>query len=111
MFFLHSTVIALAFLQVTPPAPQTLDAKTDHDAYAIYATVLQPALDKDGRMKGPLLLQRETEGPAPTKCPEFLAGMSGEWLEVANSFRRENTRVRLLQAGFPMGCQTCQTPS
>ena len=103
MFFLHITVIALAFLQVSAGVPQILDSKTERDAYAIYVTLLQPQPDKDGDMKGPVLLQAETDGP--TRCSEFLAGMSGEWAEVANNFRRENSRVRLLQAGFPMGIE------
>ena len=35
MLFFCGTVIAIAFLQVSGAAPQTLDAKTEHDAYAI----------------------------------------------------------------------------
>ena len=42
MLFFCSTVIAIAFLQVSSAAPQTLDAKTEHDAYAIYATLIRP---------------------------------------------------------------------
>ena len=105
LFFHQSTVIALALLQASTAVPQTLDAKTDRDAYAIYATLLQSPRDTDGRVKKPILLQRETEGPSPTTCSGFLAGMSGEWVEVANSFRRENSRVRLLQAGVPIGVE------
>ena len=101
MFFLHSAVIALALLQVPAGAPQVIESKTGHDAYAVYATLLQPQPDRDGDMKGPSLLQAETEGP--TRCSEFLAGMSGEWAEVASNFRRENSRVRLLQEGVPIG--------
>jgi len=100
MFFVLITVIGVAFLQVSGGAPQILDPKTDHDAYAVYATLLQPDPDGEGNMKPPILLQAETEGPP--RCAEFLAGMSGEWAEVANNFRRENSRVRLLQAGVPM---------
>ena len=85
--------------QVSAEDPQVLDSTAEYDAYAVYATLLQPLRD----MKGPVLLQRETEGP--TKCSEFLAGMAGEWVEVASNFRRENIRVRLLQAGFPMGVE------
>jgi hypothetical protein len=102
MLFLHHTVIAIAFLQVSGAAPQTLYAKTEHDAYAIYVTLVRPSWEKDAPTKGPMLLQRETEGPAPTKCPEFLAAMSGEWAEVASSFRRENTRARLLHPVLPI---------
>jgi hypothetical protein len=40
MLFFCGTVIAIAFLQVSGAAPQTLDAKTEHDAYAIYATLV-----------------------------------------------------------------------
>ena len=50
MLFFCSTVIAIAFLQVSSAAPQTLDAKTEHDAYAIYATLIRP-WEKDVRVR------------------------------------------------------------
>src|SRR3954465_14765901 len=103
MFFLLSSVIALAFLQVSAGGPQVLDPKTDRDAYAVYATLLRSDPDGEGNIKPPILLQAETE--APPRCAEFVAGMSGEWAAVANNFRRENSRVRLLQAGVPMGTE------
>ena len=103
MLFLSSTAIGLALVQAATAPPQVLDPKTDRDAYAVYATLLHPDPDGEGNMKPPILLQAETEGPP--RCAEFLAGMSGEWAEVANNFRRENSRVRLLQAGVPMGIE------
>ena len=103
MLFLCSRAIALTLLQAATAPPQVLDPKTEHDAYAVYATLLQPRPDEDRNMTGPILLQAETEWP--TRCSEFLAGMSGEWAEVASNFQRENSRVRLLQAGGPTGIE------
>ena len=103
MFFLHSSAITLAFLQVSGGAPQVIDSKTEHHSYAVYATLLHPDPDREGNMNPPILLHAETEGPP--RCAEFFAGMSGEWAEVASNFRRENSRVRLLQAGVPMGIE------
>jgi len=100
MIFLNATVISLAVLQ-TAGAPQILDVKTDHDAYAVYAMVLQPQPDNARNSKGPILLQAETEW-WNRRCSESLARMSGEWAEAADNFRRENSRVRLLQTGVPM---------
>jgi len=98
MVSLHTTVIALAFLQVQAPLP--FDLKVDRDAFAVYATVLQGRRDE---VKEPLVLQAETE--APRTCAGLLDGMTGEWAEVANNFRRENARVRVLQSGLPLGVE------
>ena len=99
MSFLHLTVIGLTFLHASIAGPQALDPKMDRDTYAVYATLLQPP-PGDRQATGPIALQRETERP-PTwsSCTAFLAQMTGEWAEVAASFQRENSRVRLLQPG------------
>jgi hypothetical protein len=102
MLLLYGTAIALALLQ----GPQVLDPKAEGDAYSVYATLFQPTILQPDRLKyegltEPIALQAETE--VPTTCAGFLAGMSGEWAEVASDFRRENTRARLLRTGFPLG--------
>ena len=102
MVWLHISVMGLVLVQASTPAPQPLDPKTDADAYALYATLLQPRWEQYARVNGPMLLQRETEGPLTGTCSAFLAAMSGEWAEVARSFQRENKRVRVLQAAVPM---------
>lgn len=103
--FLYGTVIGLAVLHLSAAHPQTFDAATTRDAAAVYSTVLQPLLEPDQRrhegLTEPLVLQAETE--APTSCAAFLDGMSGEWAEVANNFRRENSRARPLRTGLPVG--------
>jgi hypothetical protein len=97
---LSVTVIALTFLQASTAGPQPLDPRKDRDAYALYATMLQP-LSGDRQASGPIVLQRETERPPTSSvaCTAFLAAMTSEWAEVAASFQRENSRVRLLQPG------------
>lgn len=104
MFWLVTNVIALAFLQL--PAPQPFDLRADRDAFSVYATVLRERRDE---VKEPLVLQAETE--APRTCGQLLDKMSGEWAEVANDFRRQNSRVRLLQAGLPLGVEYRVMPS
>lgn len=106
MLLLYSTVIALTLLQAATAPPQVLDPKAERDAYFVYATLLQPTLLQPDRLNyeglaEPILLQAETE--APTSCDAFLAGMSGEWVEVASNFRRENARARRLRPGLPLG--------
>jgi hypothetical protein len=96
MSFVIETVIAFAFLQASTAGPQVLDPTTDRDTYAVYATLL-PLSSEEQQATGPIVLQRETE--RPTSCTAFLAQMTGEWAEVAASFQRENSRVRLLQPG------------
>ena len=103
---LYSTAIALTLVQVATAAPQVLDPKTERDAFSVYATLFQPTELQPDRLRyegltEPILLQGETE--APTRCEALLAAMSGEWAEVASSFRRENSRARLLRAGLPLG--------
>jgi hypothetical protein len=99
MSFVHETVIAVAFLQASTTGPQTLDPTTDRDTYAVYATLLPPP-SRDSQATPPIVLQRETERPrTSSSCTAFLAAMTGEWAEVAASFHRENSRVRLLQPG------------
>ena len=96
MFSLHTIVIAVALLQVQ--APQPFDLKADRDAFAVYATVLR---ERNDDVQEPLVLQAETE--MPRTCGALLDQMTGEWAEVAANFRRENTRVRVLRAGLPLG--------
>ena len=106
LLFLYSTAIALTLLQAATAPPQGLDPKTERDAFSVYATLFQPTALQPDRLKyegltEPILLQAETD--TPTSCEALLAGMSGEWAEVASNFRRENTRARLLRAGLPLG--------
>jgi hypothetical protein len=75
-----------------------MDVIADRDALAVYTAVLTQA---QGDVRESVLLQEETE--APPRCGAFLDEMSGEWAEVAASFRRENSRGRLLRAGLPLG--------
>ena len=113
---LREIVIALALLQAstvvascarppgvaTPAGPQPLDPSTDHDTYAVYATLLRPRAG-DRQAPGPIVLQRETE--RPDQCSGFLAELTGEWADVAASFQRANSQVRLLQPGAVMGAE------
>jgi hypothetical protein len=106
MLFLCITAITLTFLRAATAPPQVLDPKAERDAFSVYATLFQPTALQPDRLKyegltEPIVLQAETE--APTTCEALLAGMSGEWAEVASNFRRENTRGRLLRAGLPLG--------
>lgn len=106
MLLLCSTAIALTLLQAATTPPQVLDPKTERDAFSVYATLFQPTELQPDRLKyegltEPILFQAETE--TPTRCEALLAGMSGEWAEVASNFRRENSRAQLLRAGLPLG--------
>lgn len=97
--FLYITGIALTVLQASTGSPQALDPTADRDTYAVYATLLQ-LTSRDGQATRPIVLQREIERPATaSSCTAFLAAMTGEWAEVAASFHRDNSRVRLLQPG------------
>ena len=105
MSFLYITTIALTLSQAATAHPPALDSRTERDAYAVYAALLQPVWQPDRLtyegLTEPVRLQAETE--APTGCAAFLAGMSGEWAEVASNFRRENSRARRLRAGLALG--------
>jgi hypothetical protein len=98
MLSFPNVVIAFAFLQAQ--APQPFDLQADRAAFEVYASVLR---DKEPDATEPLLLQAETE--APRTCTDLLARMTGEWSEVADNFRRENARVRVLRAGLPLGVE------
>ena len=101
--FLYIFAIALTFLQLATGSPQPIDPTADRDMYALYATML-PDLSAGRRATGPVVLQRENElPPDSSSCSAMLASLTGEWADVAASFQRENSRVRLLQPGAAMG--------
>src|SRR5688500_3330337 len=77
-----------------PVAGQNRESLSDPDAYRIYATLL-PQLWAT-RSKDALLLQQETETVFP--CDSSSRISDPEWLAVANRFRQENSRPKVLQA-------------
>jgi hypothetical protein len=87
MVFFHSSLIALAFLQLSSAAPQTLEAITDGDTYAIYVTLVRPIWEKAPATNRPWLLQRETESPRtcagfidPLAC--VISGHQSQWKDT-----------------------------
>ena len=75
--------------------------RPDHgpEAYAVYAAVLPRMWGNVS--KDPLLLQQETD--VSIECRSSGSQTNGEigWEAVENSFRAENTRVRLLRRMLP----------
>jgi hypothetical protein len=92
-FVIWTAVLARAEQPARPAAPPVLDARTEPAAYAIYSAVLQEAW-KDQRV--PILLQQETE-TVVMGCDGFLPRLTGEWVDVATDFQRQNARARMLQ--------------
>jgi len=76
------------------------DTITDPVAYAVYASVL-PIVWPDSN--GTLLLIRETEGPNGIEPCLSAVSAEPEWSSVATNFTYENTTVRTLEPGLPVG--------
>ena len=82
------------------PQAQSADVINDPEAYAVYAAVLpiRPS-SGDKRLTNVALLQ---ETRAVTHCPREDA-IQPEWRSVVDSYRNENSRVRVLRQGFDLG--------
>ena len=92
--------VTLVVAYLATAMPQQLDPITDPDAYAVYAAVLPRMwanVSKDS-----LLLQQETD--VSMGCRPSRSQTNGEigWEAVENSFKAENTHVRLLRRMLPV---------
>jgi hypothetical protein len=95
-FVIVAVTVAVAY--VPPAISQQLDSITDPEAYAVYAAVLPRMWTNVS--KEPLLLQQETD--SSMECSSGSQIREIGWEAVENSFKAENTRVRLLRRMLPV---------
>jgi hypothetical protein len=96
-FVIATVTLVVAYLPTATPLQ--LGPITDPEAYAVYAAVLPRMWGNVS--KDPLLLQQETD--VSIECRSSGSQTNGEigWEAVENSFKAENTRVRLLRRMLP----------
>lgn len=86
-----------------PVRAQTGQSITDPEAYAVYATVIPERFSTGDKPLTELALLQETRAGVDCVGGEKDKRVQPEWRPVVESYRKENVRVRIIQAGFNLG--------
>ena len=109
---LRAATLVGAFVAMLPTLsvmPQDTGPISDPEAYAVYASLLPNEWTVRTAHAKTLVFQEETG--TNWRCMPSGKPLEEDWRPVVDSLRSENTRPRLLRAGFPLGTPYLVVPS